>query len=160
MTFDNQKTTIRIFLNKMILAIIAAVAIVAILATPWFHPELLGITKYQWILIVAGAYLLLVVISWIRNLNYFYFDDTGDKIIIRYYPIRPLGRKKKAVQIPKISFAGFEIRKTALGIKKILILKQHVKRTVANYPPISITALTKQELAMLEKQLSIYVRKK
>jgi len=160
MTFDNQKTTIRIFLNKMIHAIIAAVAIVAILATSWFYPELLGITKYQWILIVAGAYVLLVVISWIRNLNYFYFDDTGDKIIIRYYPIRPLGRRKKAIQIPKISFAGFEIRNTTLGIKKLLILKQHVKRTVANYPPIGITALTKKELAMLEKQLSIYVRKK
>lgn len=160
MTFDNQKTTIRIFLNKMILAMIAAAMVVAILSTQWFDPKLLGITKYQWILIVAGVYLLLVVLSWIRDLNYFYFDDEGDKIIIRYYPIRPLGRKKKAIQIHKISFAGFEIKKTLLGIKKILILKQLVKKTVAKYPPVGITALTKKELALLEKQLSLYVRKK
>lgn len=158
MKFDNQKTTIRIFLNKMLLAIITAVAIVAILATPWFDPELLGIMKYHWILLVTGVYLLLVVISWIRDLNYFYFDDKGDKIIIRYYPIRPLARKKKAIQIQKISFAGFEIKKTALGIRKILILKQYVRRTVANYPPIGITALTRNELKLLKKQLSAYVR--
>jgi hypothetical protein len=158
MTFDNQKTTIRIFLNKMILAIVAAVTVVTILTTQWFRPQLLGITQYQWVLIVAGAYLLLVVLSWIRDMNYFYFNDKGDKIIIRYYAIRPLGRKKKAIQIQKISFAGYEIRKTFFGLKKILILKQHMKKTVAKYPHIGITALTKQELALLEKQLSLYVR--
>ena len=158
MTFDNQKTTIRVFLRKMLIAILTAVILVIVRTTSLFRPELLGISQYQWIYVIAGAYLLIVVISWFRGLNYFYFDDTGDKIVIRYYPIRPLGRKKKAIQIPKISFAGFEIRRTSLGLKKILILKQHVKKSVANYPPIGITSLTRAELDMLEKQLSIYER--
>ena len=158
MTFDNQKTTIRIFLNKMISAIVAAVSIVTILVTRWFDPQLLGITKYQWVLIVAGVYLLLVILSWVRGMNYFYFDDRGDKIIIRYYPIRPMGRKKKAIQIPKISLAGFEIKRTLLGLRKILILKQHVKKRVAKYPPIAITSLTPQELEILEKHLRLYAR--
>ena len=158
MTFDNQKTTIRVFLRKMLIAILTAVILVIVRTTSLFRPEFLGISQYQWIYLVAGAYLLIVVISWFRGLNYFYFDDKGDKIVIRYYPIRPLGRKKKAIQIPKISFAGFEIRRTSLGLKKILILKQHVKKSVANYPPIGITSLTRAELDMLEKQLSVYVR--
>ena len=157
MKFDNQKTTYRVFLRKMLIAIIAAICVVAILATPWFIPELLGISQYQWILIVAGIYVLMMVISWIRDLNYFYFDDKGETIIIRYYPIRPLGRRKRAVQIQKISFAGYEIKMTRLGLRKTLILKQHVKKKVASYPAIGITALTRHELQILEMQLSAYV---
>ena len=158
MTFDNQKTTIRIFLRKMLLAIITAVLVVAILATTWFDPDLLGITKYQWIFLVACMYVLLVVLSWVRDLNYFYFDDKTDKIIIRYYPIRPLGRKKRAIQIPKTALAGYEIKMTTFGLKKILILHQYIKKSVAKYPPIVITSLTRQELALLEKQLTSYIR--
>ncbi len=158
MTFDNQKATIRIFLRKMVIAIIAAVFIVSILSTNWFRPDLLGISQYHWIYIAAGIYLLIVAVSWIRGLNYFYFDDKGDKILIRYYPIRPLGRKKKAIQIPKIAFAGYEIRRTSLGLKKVIILKQHLKKSVVKYPPVSITSLTRIEQGMLEKQLSTYIR--
>lgn len=157
MKFDNQKTTIRLFLRKMLIAIIAAVAIVTVFATPWFRPDLLGITQYQWVFIIAGLYLLQVIVSWARDLNYLQFDDNGDMIIVRYYPIRPLGRKKKAVQIRKIAFAGYEIRKTWLGMRKLLILKQYVKRSVASYPPIGITSLTKPELEMLEERLSTHI---
>ncbi len=158
MTIDNQKTVIRIFLRKMLLAIIMAVIIVGILATDWFKPELLGITQYQWIIMVAGIYILLVAGSWLRGLNYFYFNDKGDKLIIRYYPIRPLGRTKKAMQIPKTALAKYEITRMNWGLKKVLILYQHVKDKVAKYPPIGITSLTGEELSQLEKQLSLYVR--
>lgn len=157
MTIENQKTVIRIFLRKMLLAIITAVIIVAILATKWFKPELLGITQYQWIILVAAIYILLVGGSWLRGLNYFYFNDKGDKLIIRYYAIRPLGRRKRAVQIPKTALAKYEITKTNLGLKKILILHQHVKKNVAKYPPIGVTSLTRDELSRLEQQLSLYI---
>ncbi len=128
MTIENQKTVIRIFLRKMLIAIITVVIIVSMLATNWFKPELLGITQYQWIVLVVAIYILLIGGSWLRGLNYIYFNDKGDKLIIRYYAIRPLGRRKKAVQIPKTALAKYEIIKTNLGLKKVLILHQHGKR--------------------------------
>ena len=158
MIIDNQQTVIRIFLRKMFLAIITVVIIVAMLATDWFKPELLGITQYQWIILVAAIYILLMAGSWLRGLNYFYFNDKGDKLIIRYYAIRPLGRRKRAVQIPKTTLAKYEIIKTNLGLKKVLILHQHIKKNVAKYPPIGVTSLTQDELSRLEQQLSLYVR--
>jgi hypothetical protein len=158
MTIENQKTVIRIFLRKMLIAIITVIIIVAMLATGWFKPELLGITQYQWIILVAAIYILLMAGSWLRGLNYFYFNDKGDKLIIRYYAIRPLGRKKRAVQIPKTTLAKYEIIKTNMGLKKVLILHQHIKKKVAKYPPIGITSLTRDELSQLEHQLSLYVR--
>ena len=157
MTIENQKTVIRIFLRKMLIAIITVVIIVSMLATKWFKPELLGITQYQWIVLVAVIYILLIGGSWLRGLNYFYFNDKGDKLIIRYYAIRPLGRRKRVVQIPKTALAKYEIIKTNLGLKKVLILHQHVKKNVAKYPSIGITSLTRDELSRLENQLSLYV---
>jgi hypothetical protein len=158
MTIDNQKTVIRVFLRKMLIAIITVVIIIGMLSTNWFKPELLGITQYQWILLVTAIYILGVVGSWLRGLNYFFFNDKGDKLIIRYYPIRPLGRTKKTVQIPKTALAKYEIVNTNLGLKKVLILHQHVKKNVAKYPPIGVTSLTREELSRLEQQLSLYVR--
>jgi hypothetical protein len=158
MTIENQKTVIRIFLRKMLIAIITVVIIVSMLATNWFKPELLGITQYQWIVLVVAIYILLIGGSWLRGLNYFYFNDKGDKLIIRYYAIRPLGRRKRAVQIPKTALARYEIIKTNLGLKKALILHQHVKKNVAKYPAIGITSLSRDELSRLEQQLSLYVR--
>lgn len=159
MTIDNQKTVIRIFLRKMFIAIITVVIIVAVLATEWFKPQLLGITQYQWIIGVAAIYILLVAGSWLRGLNYFYFNDKGDKLVIRYYPIRPLGRTKKAVQIPKTALAKYEIVKRNLGLKKVLILHQHVNKNIAKYPPIGVTSLTREELSRLVQQLSLYARR-
>ena len=158
MTIENQKTVIRIFLRKMLIAIITVVIIVSMLATNWFKPELLGITQYQWIVLVVAIYILLIGGSWLRGLNYIYFNDKGDKLIIRYYAIRPLGRRKRAVQIPKTALAKYEIIKTNLGLKKVLILHQHVKKNVAKYPAIGITSLSRDELSRLEQQLSLYVR--
>jgi len=142
----------------MLIAIITVVIMVSMLATNWFKPELLGITQYQWIVLVAAIYLLLIGGSWLRGLNYFYFNDKGDKLIIRYYAIRPLGRRKRALQIPKTALAKYEIIKTNLGLKKVLILHQHVKKNVAKYPAIGITSLSRDELSRLEQQLSLYVR--
>jgi hypothetical protein len=158
MVFDNKKTTIRIYLWKMVQAIITVVFLIGIMVSGWFEKDVLGIPKYQWVIFVALFYLFLVLLSGMRRLNYFYFSDEGDKILVRYYPIRPLVQKKKAVQIPKIGLAGYDITGSVLGFKKVLILQQKVKGKVATYPPIGITALKKTEIELLEKHLDKYVR--
>jgi hypothetical protein len=158
MVFDNKKTTIRIYLWKMIQAIITVVLLMIILVSGWFERDVLGVPKYQWVILVAMVYLVLVAVSRLRQSNFFYFSDEGDKILIRYHPIHPLVQKKSAVQIPKTGLAGYDIRSFFFGIKKVLILKQSMKGKVATYPPISITSLSDREIDLLEKYLDRYVR--
>ena len=158
MVFDNKKTTVRIYLWKMILAIITVILLVGIMVSGIFEKDILGIPKYGWVIIVTLMYLMMIVISRVRLLNYFYFSDEGDKITIRYYPVHPLVQKKKAVQIPKIGLAGYEIKSLFLGISKVLILRQSVKGRVATYPSIGITALNQKEILLLRKHLDKYVR--
>jgi hypothetical protein len=156
MTFDNKKTTYRIYLRKLYIAILFTIIIVVFLASGWFDKPFQGLSKYMLILIVAIIYVLIIIINFIRDLNYFYFSDNGPNIIVRYYPLRPLSSSRRSVEIPKTSFAGYEIRQTMLGLKKILILMQVIKKSIAKYPPISITSLTAEELSMLTGQLSQY----
>jgi hypothetical protein len=156
MTFDNKKTAYRIYLRKLYTTIVFTLVIGVFLASGWFEKPFLGLSKYVLILLVAAIYLFIVAINFVRDMNYFYYSDNGPTIIIRYYPLRPLGRHRRSIEIPKTGFAGYEIRKTMLGLKKILILMQIVKKSTAKYPPISITSLTREELSMLTGQLSQY----
>ncbi len=158
MILDNKKRTIRIYLGKMILASIMVILLIGILISGWFEKDILGISKYQWVILVTLVYLVLITISRLLQLNYFYFSDEGDKILIRYHPIHPLVQKKKAVQIPKIALAGYEIKSSMFGLKKMLLLNQKVKGSVAKYPSIGITSLSSKELDLLRKQLDKYLR--
>lgn len=158
MFFDNRKTVVRVYLRKMIIASVTVFLIIGIMATGWFENDVLGIPKNWWIIIVTFLYICTIIISWMRLLNYIYFSDEGDKIIIRYYPIRPLVQKKKAIQIPKIGLVGYDIRSSMLGLRTSIVFKQRVKGKIATYPPIGITALKKKELELLRKQVERYVR--
>jgi hypothetical protein len=158
MQIDNQKTTIRVSLWKMFLAIFFAVLIIFFLATSWFNKPFLGLERYELILISAGLYLFIIIIIYLLDLNYIYFNDDGDQIVIRYYPMRPLGRKNRAVQIPKISLAGYEIKSSLFGLRKSLVLHQKTKKGIAKYPAIGITALNKKEFDTITSQLKRYVR--
>jgi hypothetical protein len=156
MIFDNQHTTIRVYLWKMFLAIFFAVLIVFFLASQWFNKPFLGLERSGLILIAACLYLFITIFIYILNLNYIYFNDDGDRIILRYYPIRPLARKKRSVEIPKTALAKYEIRRSFLNLRRSLILYQKVKNKVAKYPPIGITSLTKQEREIMVRQLEKY----
>ena len=158
MIFDNQHTTIRVYLWKMFLAIFFAVVIVFFLASQWFNKPFLGLERSGLILIAVVLYLLIIIFIYILDLKYIYFNDDGDRIILRYYPIRPLARKKRSIEIPKTALAKYEIRRSFLNLNRSLVLYQRVKNKVAKYPPIGITSLTKKEREMLEKQLLKYVR--
>ena len=158
MVFDNKKTVVRIYLWKMIQAIVTVVLIIGIMVSGWFEKDVLGVSKYQWVILFTLLYLVMVVFARLRKLNYIYFSDEGDKILIRYYPIHPLVQKKKAIQIPKIGMAEYDITSSAMGLKKTIILRQKVKGKIATYPPIGITALSRAEIDLLEKHLDKYVR--
>ena len=142
----------------LVALLIVVVLLIGILVSGYFERDVLGITKYQWVLLVTLVYLILVVIARLRKLNYFYYNDEGDKILIRYYPIHPLVQKKRAIKIPKIGLSGYEFKKSMMGLKKTIVLRQKVKGKVATYPPIGITALSRKEVDLLKTNLDKYVR--
>jgi hypothetical protein len=158
MQIDTQKTTISIYLWKMFLAIFFSALIILFLTTQWFNKPVLGLERYELVLISAGLYFFIIIIIYLLDLNYIYFNDDGDQIVIRYYPMRAFARRKKAIQIPKTGLAGFEIKKSLFGIRKSLVLHQKTKKGTAKYPAIGITSLNRKESELMVTQLKRYVR--
>jgi len=159
MQFDNQKTVIRSFLRKMLITIIIGTTIIIVLMVNFFNKPFYGLDRYTIVLILTGLYIVIMLISYSMNRNYIYFNDNGETIILRYYPIRPILRKKRVIEIHKASLVKFEIRKNFFGLKKTLYLYQGMKNKVARYPAIGLTALNKKELESIESGLSQHINK-
>lgn len=140
------------------LAVFFASLAILFLTTTWFNKPVLGLDRTELILITAGLYLLIIIILYLLDLNYVYFNDEGDQIVVRYYPMRPFARKKRAIQIPKISLAGFNIRRSFFGFRRTLVLQQKTKKGIATYPGIGITALNTRETEFVVTELKRFVR--
>lgn len=94
---------------------------------------------------IVIVYILVVLFITMLKYTYFYFNNSGDKITVKYYPIRIIAREYKAIEIPKDQFIGYKLQKAFFGFREEIILVRNIKNKRIEYPPISLMALTKQE---------------
>jgi len=156
MTIDLQRTAIKIRLRGLFMAVLFVSLICVILFLEVFRDPVLGLTRAHYILIISVLYVLYSLYTFLLDLNYIYFNDDGQKIIFRYYSMRPLSQVKSSVEIPKESFAGFEIRKGFLGLVPKIVLYQKDKAGLFRYPPVSISSLSEKEKNLLLRSLQKY----
>jgi len=98
-----------------------------------------------YIALATFIFLCPVYFSLLLKLNNMIFMDTGNKIILRYYPLHPFHDKFKSIEIPKDQFSHFQIKKGIFNLRTQIILFQKTDRGVAKYPPVSITSLSKKD---------------
>lgn len=145
MKIDNQRNTYRIWLSRLIMTVVFALLIVVLIFVPWFDNPDAGITKYHIIILISGIY---VAINWINYLKRPYFvsyNDQGDKLVVRYYPISMFTSRKNSIEIPKQQFVKYDLKPFLLKTQNYLILHQNFRGKVATYPKISLSALEKED---------------
>jgi len=153
MIIDIQRTVIKTQLRRF-LTLIAFMAVAAtIILIGSLGDNFLGISKYRWALIVMGIYVLSLIVEAFFELNYIYFSDEDDKIILRYFSMSMFNRQKNSIEIPKKVFSGYEIKKSIFGLKKKIVLLQRLKDRDVKYPAVSLTGLNADELQLLTKIL-------
>ncbi len=149
MIFDNRKIVVRLTIRRYLsllafLIIMALLVLVNIIKKPF-----LGMDKSFYVLLTCTTYVLYVVFTYFRSYNFFSFNDEGEKLVFRFISLRPFDNEKRAIEISKKEFGGFDIHRSFLSFKQELILKLKTKKGVANYPSISITALSRKHKNML-----------
>jgi hypothetical protein len=154
MTFDNSKTIIstRIKLfgaTVLILAFIVLTYIAQLIKYP-----LLGMSDTTWTLIILGLYLAYVIMPMFLDYQYIYFSDEGESIVIRYFTAGIIGGKKNSIEINKQSFSGYKSEVRLFGLKVSITLYQKLREGVAKYPPVYISALSREERAKLFRSLN------
>ncbi|MEX0983381.1 MAG: hypothetical protein WD577_09945 [Bacteroidales bacterium] len=156
MKIDNQKNIYRIWLRKMAFTIVFTASIITVMFLKVFdHPES-PITKYHVIIAISAVFIIISTIGVLRNPYYFYFDDSKDMLVFRYYPVGIFNSKKNSVQIPKQQFVKYEIVKYFFGMEEKLILYQNYRNKVAKYPPITLSAVDKADREKLKRALQNY----
>ena len=159
MIIDIRQTAIRIRLRALFTTIGLSTLIIIILLTDLFRDPVMGLERGNIILLLVLIYLAMAVYFYMLNMNYIYYNDDGSKIILRFYSMRPLTQKKSAFEIPKDKFVKHEIIKEAGGLQVYLVLYQQTPRGVFRYPPVSISALKREEKEKLVKRLSSLSKK-
>jgi len=157
MKIDNQRNTYRIWLSRLIMTTVFALLIVVLLFVPWFDNPESGFTKYHIIIVVCGIYLIINVINYLKRPYFVSYNDQGDMLVIRYYPVSMFTSRKNSIEIPKQQFLKYDLKPFLFGTQHYLILQQRFRGKEAKYPPVSLSALEKQDRLKLLQSLDKYV---
>ncbi|HLN72531.1 MAG: hypothetical protein ACM3O8_01830 [Methylococcaceae bacterium] len=110
------------------------------------------------VMITVGVFVVYVGISQFANLCYVFFSTENSKILIKYYPIISILKKEyDSIEFPQKALIGFKIEK-ALGFSDLQIAIK-TKRGVAEYPSISLSALSKNEIEQITSALTDIISK-
>jgi len=100
------------------------------------------------ILCVSFTYLVLI------KPEYVYFAEVKGSLQIKNYPARPILRQYKAFEIKLSSIHHFEINRSIFNKKITLTIWVKTNKGTGNYPPLSLSALSKNDLLKMSKYLS------
>jgi hypothetical protein len=100
-----------------------------------------------------------VGIAQFANLCYVYFSTENGKVSIRYYPVISILKKEyESIEFAHSALVNFDIEK-AMGFADLTIAIR-TKRGIAEYPSISLAALSKTEIDQISLALSEIMRNK
>jgi hypothetical protein len=159
MTFDNRRTIINVriklfFATILLLAYVALAYVAKLIKFP-----LLGINDTVWTSILVAIWVIVAFFPMILNYQFVFFSDDGEKLVIRYYIAGIVSGKKNSVEISKRTFAGYKTESRFFGLIKSIILFQQMGQGVAKYPPVYISALTKEQKLKLFLSLNTFAPK-
>ena len=109
---------------------------------------------------IRGFVFACIALSLSLNLNYIIYQESEEKIILRYYPLHPFHQKFKSIEILKSQFSHFNLKRKLFGLRPEVTLYQQTERGLAKYPSVSISSLTKSSQAEMIKSLQKNSKKK
>lgn len=158
MKLDNQRNTYRIWISRLVTAIVFTLVIVLIIFIPWFDEADSTFGKYSLIIIIATIYIVINIYNYLKHPFFISYSDHGEMIVLRYYPLSLFTARKHSIEIPKKQFIKYELKSFLLGREQKIILYQNFRDKIAKFPPISLSALDQNSRKQLLDSLDKYVK--
>lgn len=159
MKIDNQRNTYRIWLSRLVMTMVFALVILVLIFVSWFDDLDSGITKYHMIILISSVYLLINLVNYLKRPYFVSYNDQGEMIVVRYYPISMFTSRKNSIEIPKKQFVKYELQPFLFRTQHKLVLIQNFRGKEAKYAPISLSALEKEDRRKLIQSLEKYAPK-
>lgn len=156
MKIDNQRNTYRIWLSRLVMTVVFTLIILLIVFLPWFDETEFWLTKYHVAIFISSIYILINWINYLKRPNFVAYSDQGEMLVIRYYPVSMFTSRKHSIEIPKQHFVKFELQPFLFKTQQKLILVQNFRGKEAKYPPISLSAMDKEDLKKMLDSLGKY----
>lgn len=147
MVLNTKEIASRIKLGTMLITLVYAGILVAALVFTWSP-------KHYFEIILTLIYLLFLVIIFIKNYCYIFYNSDGLKIIMRYTSLQPLSAGNFSIEIPKRDFVKAEIVTTHIGLRKNLVFYVKTTQGIAKFKPVSLTILTKSQIDSIMEELN------
>ncbi len=144
MVITNKKQTI--FLRRLffLVSIVFALGILALF--------LLDYTLYA--IAVVGVFALWFLFFQVADYQYIEFNDTENKILLRYYKAVRFGKTNyNSIEFPQQLLYKFHFDNSLFGKMTDLTLVIKTRRGIAEYPSVSLTALPKDERKKMQEIL-------
>lgn len=145
MKIDNQRNTYRIWLSRLVMTVVFTLIILLIVFLPWFDETAFWLTKYHVAIFISAIYILINWINYLKRPNFVAYSDQGEMLVIRYYPVSMFTSRKHSIEIPKQHFVKFELQPFLFKTQQKLIVVQNFRGKEAKYPPISLSAMDKED---------------
>lgn len=143
MEISNQKRSKKI---KQLFNLIGIAIVLIGLVFLWLKMDIL-------LLVTAIFFAVYIGFAQFATLYYVYFSTSNGKVVIRYYPVISLLKKEyESIEFQHQALLSFRLVRS-MGFTDLEIVIK-TRRGVAEYPPISLVALRKSEIELIEKELN------
>ncbi|TFH22776.1 MAG: hypothetical protein E4H10_13175 [Bacteroidia bacterium] len=159
MKIDNQGNTYRIWLSRLVMTMVFALIILLLVFVSWFDNPDLPITKYHIVILISVVYLAINWLNYLKRPYFVSYNDQGEMLVVRYYPVSMFTSRKHSIEIPKKQFVKYELKPFLFKSQHYLILHQNFRGKVASYPRISLSAMEKEDREKMLQSLGKYAAK-
>jgi len=143
MIYSNQKNVNQLKMWLMIAGFLTLIAMAVLIFIEKFIP----------LAILAGIFLLGLLIIAILNFQYIRITEEKNKLILRYYSIFSINRIYQAIEIPIEHLRKVEVFKLLFGLKWDLRFTVKIRQGIADYPPVSLSAVPFKDRRSILEQL-------
>ncbi len=110
---------------------------------------------YWFVGILAVIMVLIFIAISLMQFRYFYCEISPKILLFRFHGVEPMNSEFKSYKIKPEQFKGYKISKVMFGMVPKITIYVTMRGEIAKYPPISISALTKEQRASLEQGLTL-----
>ncbi len=160
MKIDNKDSYDRLRGQLVIAIFIVATLISISMFYDFFTIYFIPISGSTYAFIFGGLLLLYIIYRNGLKYHFIIYDDESDKIILRYYPQSSFLTKYTSIEIPFNSLYKIEITRAFFNQREELTIHQTVKKGVAKYKPIPLTALSNKQKKDLLNALNSHAKVK
>jgi len=147
MIYSNQKNVKKLKILLMIIGLICLITMTVLIFTENFVA----------LAILAGILLLGMIVVALLNFQYIRIVEEKNKLIFRYYSIFSIDRVYKSIEIPVEHLRKVEVFKPLFGLKWNLQFTVRIRQGIADYPPVSLSAVSFKDRLKIVEQLKLLV---